>query len=48
MQTDFESRKPHIAREITIARARNDDKAVKVLCAELDSLSHLPYDPLGE
>ena len=48
MQTDFESRKPHIAREITIARARNDDKAVKVLCTELDSLSHLPYDPLGE
>ena len=48
VQTDFESRKPHIARDITIARARNDDKAVKLLCTELDSLSHLSYDPLGQ
>jgi hypothetical protein len=46
-QTDYESRKPHIARDITIARAKNDDVAVQKLCAELDSLSHLPYNPLG-
>ena len=47
LQTDYESRKPVIARDISIARAKNDDETAKQLCAELDALSHLSYNPLG-
>ena len=42
---DFESQKPSIAREINVARAQKDEKTATELCAQLDSLSRLSYNP---
>ena len=42
---DFESQKPSIAREINLARAKKDEKMATDLCAQLDSLSRLSYNP---
>ena len=42
---DFESQKPPIAREINLARAKKDEKMATELCAQLDSLSRLSYNP---
>ena len=42
---DFESKKPSIAREINLARAQKDEKLATELCAQLDSLSRLSYNP---
>ena len=46
-QCDFQSHKPSLARDISIARAKNDEMKVRQLITQLNSLSQLPYDPLG-
>jgi len=43
--SDFESRKPQLARMITEARKRGDAARARELCDELNSLSTLRFDP---
>ena len=43
--SDFESRKPFIARQIINAQRSGDAQLAKLLCEELNSLSTLRFDP---
>lgn len=43
--SDFESRKPQIARMILQAQQRGDSALARQLCEELNSLSTLRFDP---
>ena len=42
---DFESMKPRLARDISVAQTKQDGKAVTALCYKLNRLSKLSYNP---
>lgn len=44
--TDYESRKPLLAKQINEAQNRGDFALAKKLCEELNSLSILKFDPI--